>query len=336
MPFISICILSYNRPDQLNDLLNSIDFFNDLEIIVSDDCSPRFHEIRSKVSQFKKHKVKLLKSEINQGYDKNLNKLVTNCSGEWIVFMGDDDTFIEGSLKKISEFLKKNNDLCYVLKSHYLLHEDGYKEPFKYFQKTSYFEPSEQTLVKLFRRSVYIAGFMIKRKLIIPFITSRFDGELNTGLNQIYYLSEVVLKYKSAYLDIPFTQQTKEKRHDVNEKMYDRNLKKFIKREPTIDISINFLKTFNKISSYLDNKHNINVSKQIQLDMSKYIYPSLSIHRDKGLFLFLKYVKEIRKINLDRSKFFYLYVLALTILNKNFCDKLILYIKKLYGYTPNL
>lgn len=336
MPLISICILSYNRPEKLTELLKSIDFLIDLEIIVSDDCSPRFKEIKIEVSKFKKHKVKLLKNKTNQGYDKNLNNLVKNSCGEWIIFMGDDDTFVTGALKKVSNFLKKNNDLCYVLKSHYLLHEDGYKEPFRYFKKTCYFEPSEQTLVKLFRRSVYIAGFIIKRKLILPFITSRFDGELNTGLNQIYYLSEVVLKYKSAYLDIPFTQQTKEKSHDVNEQMYDRNKKQFIKREATLKISIDFLKTFTKISNYLDNKHNINVTKQIQLDMSKYIYPTLSIHRDKGLFYFFKYVNEIRKINLDSSRIFYLYVIALILFNKNLCDKLIIYIKKYYGYTPSL
>ena len=44
-------------------------------------------------------------------------------------------TFCKRFSKKVSKFLKKNNDLCYVLKSHYLLHEDSYKEPFKYSKK---------------------------------------------------------------------------------------------------------------------------------------------------------------------------------------------------------
>lgn len=336
MPFVSICILSYNRPSHLNELLKSIDYFRDLEIVISDDCSPRIKEIEKKVLNFKKYKVKLLKSKINRGYDKNLNNLVKNCSGQWIIFMGDDDTFVKGSLKKVVTFLKKNNDLAYVLKSHYLIHENNYKEPFRYFPKTCFFEPSIETLVKLFRKSVYIAGFMIKRDLILPLITSRFDDKLNTGLNQIYYLSEVVLNHRSAYLDVPFTQQTKEKKHDADDQMYDRNKKQFIKRSPTLNISIDFLKSFNKISSYIDKKYNIDISKKIQLDMSKYIYPTLSIHRDKGLIHFLKYVYELQNINLDRSKIFYLYVIALIIFNKKICDNIIILIKKIYGYTPQL
>ena len=96
MPLISICILSYNRPETINELLNSIDFFDDLEIVISDDCSPRFEEIKNKVLNFKKHKVQLLKNKTNQGYDQNLNNRIRNCKGEWIIFMGDDDIFVEG------------------------------------------------------------------------------------------------------------------------------------------------------------------------------------------------------------------------------------------------
>ena len=128
----------------------------------------------------------------------------------------------------------------------------------------------------------------------------------------------------------------KEKNHDVNDQMYDRKNKQFIKREPTLQISIDFLKTFSKISSFIDHKHKINISDKIKIDMSKYIYPTLAIHRNKGIVSFLKYVNEIRKINLDRSKIFYLYVIALIILNKNICDRVIIYIKKIYGHTPNL
>ena len=96
------------------------------------------------------------------------------------------------------------------------------------------------------------------------------------------------------------------------------------------------MKSFNKISSYIDKKYNIDISKKIQLDMSKYIYPTLSIHRDKGLIHFLKYVSELQNINLDRSKIFYLYVIALIIFNKKICDNIIILIKKIYGYTPQL
>lgn len=333
MKFISICILSYNRPKNLINLLNSIDYFEDLEVIVSDDCSPKIKQIEKELSKFKKFKIRLLKNKINVGYDKNLNKLIKNSNGEWIIFMGDDDEFVKDSLKKIVSFLKKNKDLAYILKCHYLVHENGHKEIFRYFPETKYFEPSSDTLISLFRRSVYIAGFMINRKKIIPYITDKFDGSM---LNQIYYLSEVVLKYRSAYLDVPFTQQTALKQHDKDDVMFDREKKRFVERTATLDISINFLKSFYQISSHIDQKYNLNISNKIRIDMSKYIYPTMSIYRSKGIIFFLKYVFELKKIKLNKSILFYIYVFGLIMFGKNICDSLIKNLKRIIGYTPQI
>ena len=42
-PFFSILIPAYNRPEELKVLIDSIvnQSFNDYEILVSDDCSPK-------------------------------------------------------------------------------------------------------------------------------------------------------------------------------------------------------------------------------------------------------------------------------------------------------
>ena len=116
-------------------------------------------------------------------------------------------------------------------------------------------------MIELYRKSVYIAGFMIRRKEILNLITNQFDGSM---LNQIYYMSEVVLKSPSAYLDIPFTQQYKSHEHNKKDVMYDRKNKVFVKREPTLAISIKFLKSFHTISSYIDNKYSLNCSNLIK------------------------------------------------------------------------
>ena len=110
LPFISICILSYNRPEGIIRLLNTIDLKESIEIIISDDCSPRIFEIENKILKFNKtnkFNLKFYKNSQNQGYDKNLNKLIKKANGEWIIFMGDDDEFVSGALEKIQIYLKK-------------------------------------------------------------------------------------------------------------------------------------------------------------------------------------------------------------------------------------
>jgi abequosyltransferase len=338
MPFISICILSYNRPETLNRLLNSIDtkFKNNIEVVVCEDCSPRHEEIYSVVESYSvkvSNPVRFYQNEQNLGYDGTFNRLMQLAAGEWLIFMGDDDEFVPQAFDKMFVFLKDNPNLGYVMKSHYLIHSKEDVEQFRYFKSTKFFSEGEDAYLKLFRRSVFIAGFTIRRKFAAPFITNRFNG---TMLMQLYLLAEVVLRYPSAYYDEPFTQQYASHAHNLNDVMFDRENKKYIPRKPTLEISLNFLRSFGDITAYIDKVHSLNLSKKIKFDMSKYFYHSLSVHRDSGLLFFLRYVRELNKLGFNASKYYYIYVLLLIFLGRKICDRGIFLIKRMLGYTPQL
>jgi len=337
-PFISICILSYNRPETLQRLLGTIDSIHtsDIEVVVCEDCSPRQLEIRKVVSDFaEKHAypIRLFENERNLGYDATFNQLIHNARGRWLVFMGDDDEFVPMAFDSMYAFLKNHSELGYVMKSHYLIHADRDREKFRYFRSTQFFPPGVNTYVNLFRKSVFIAGFTIRREYIVPFITDRFDG---TMLMQLYLLAEVVLKYPSAYFDEPFTQQYASHAHNSKDVMFDREKKKFIPRRPTLDISLKFLKSFSQITSYIDDRHHLDSTRMIKYDMSKYFYPSLAIHRDAGLGFFLNYVRELNKLGFNASPYYYIYVFMLIVFGRRNCDWGIYSLKRLLGYTPQL
>jgi glycosyltransferase involved in cell wall biosynthesis len=337
-PFVSICILSYNRPETLMRLLKTIDTkkIEDIEIVVCEDCSPRQKEIRQVISEYRElqnYKVIYSENSKNLGYDGTLCELVKNANGAWLVFMGDDDEFVLGALDKVIDFLGQHSELGYVLKSHYLIHEDQKKERFRYFGKSEFFQPGEAAYIELFRKSVFIAGFMIRRDYATPYLTNRFDGTL---LMQLYLLAEVVMRYPSAYLDEPFTQQYASHEHNVGDVMFDREKNTFVPRRPTLDISLNFLKSFSLITEYIDKQHQINSTALIKKDMSKYFYPSLAVHRDAGLRLFFNYVRELNRHGFNASYYYYIYVILLTLLGKRVCDWGIYHLKKLLGSTPRL
>lgn len=337
-PFISICILSYNRPETLQRLLHTIDttHTSDIEVVVCEDCSPRQKEIRAVVSEFAAqlpYPVRHFENERNLGYDGTFNRLVQHASGRWLVFMGDDDEFVPHAFDKMYGFLKEHPDLGYVMKSHYLIHTDREREKFRYFKATEFFPPGVDTYVRLFRRSVFIAGFTIRREYAAPFITDRFDG---TMLMQLYLLAEVVLRHPSAYFDEPFTQQYASHAHNSGDVMFDREKKKFIPRRPTLDISLKFLKSFADITTYIDETHHLDSTRRIKHDMSKYFYPSLAIHRDAGLAFFLNYVRELNKLGFNASAYYYIYVFMLVILGRRICDWGIYSLKRILGYTPQL
>jgi len=333
---ISIAIPSYNRPLELYRFLVSIDSTQSekIEIIICEDKSPKRDEINSEVMKFisqTNYKVKYFENEINLGYDKNLKELISKSSGDFIVFMGDDDTFIPNALDRLITFLDSNRSLGYVLKSHQHIFKDGRIEKFRYFDGNQFFSAGEKTYIELFRKSVFISGFTINRKYIQNLLIDDFDGTL---LFQLYLLAEVAMGYECAYFDTPLTQALEEGVPFFGNSESEKGL--YTPGTITIENSLNFLKGFFKITGYIDAKYHLSSTDKIKTDMSKYFYPSLAIQREKGLKEFFRYIKELNRLGFNITTYYYIYVVALVVLGKKNCDSVIVSLKKTLGKTPKL
>lgn len=336
-PLISICILSYNRPHTLDRLLQSVDAneHEEVEIVVCEDKSPKREEVKNVVDTYKKNSpfsVVYCENEKNLGFDGNVRECIKRSSGSWVVFMGDDDAFIPGALQKLISFIRIHDELGYILRSYRMVYENGPTELFRYYSGNIFFDPGERSYFELFRKSVFISGFTIKRELAMPHLIDIFDGTL---LFQLYLVAEVLLKYPSAYFDEPLTEQ------------YERELSPFFGNSEaekklytpgtvTVENSINFMTGFSKITEYVDKKYNLKSTAFIKKDISKYSYPILSIQRERGIKVFLSYVGKLNKLGFNVTPYYYIYVLSLVLFGKKFCDGAIKLIKSVLGRTPKL
>lgn len=333
---ISICIPSYNRPKELYRLLKSIDSKKKekFEIIICEDKSPKRDEVNAIVKKYiseVEYEVKYFENKINLGYDKNLKELISKSSGNFIVFMGDDDTFIPNAFDKLIVFLEDHNELGYILKSHQFVFKNGKVERFRYFDGNQFFNKGEDTYIELFRKSVFISGFTINRNYIQDLLIDDFDGAL---LFQLYILAEVALKHSCAYFDTPLTEGKEEGVPFFGNSESEKEL--YTPGTITIENSINFLSGFFKITRFIDHKYNLESTQKIKVDMSKYFYPSLAIQREKGLKEFFRYVKELNKLGFNCTTYYYIYMIALTLFGKKACDWIIINLKKILGKTPKL
>jgi len=333
---VTICIPSYNRPAELHRLLKSIDSNSTslVDILVCEDKSPKRKEISDVVTAFKNnttYKVTYIENEHNLGYDKNIQNLVANATGDFIVFMGDDDTFIPGAIDLLIKFLGQNSELGYVLKSHRFHFNNGKTEEFKYFDANTFFEKGIDTYIALFRRSVFISGFIISRHAVKGLQTSQFDGGL---LYQLYLLAETAMHYRCAYFDTPLTQADEEGIPYFGNSEAEKGL--YTPGTITVENSLQFLSGFFDITTFIDKKYNIESTVKIKHDMSKYFYPSLAIQRNKGIKTFLSYVKKLNAMGFNSSFYYYIYVSALTVFGKNICDNTVLTLKRIIGKTPQL
>lgn len=336
MPYLSICIPSYNRYNELERLLYSIDSkkINEIEIIIREDNSPNRKLIRKTVENYKnfsKHNIQYIENEDNFGYDKNLRLCANSASGEWVIFMGDDDIFIEKSLDMYIDFLKKNENLGYVLRRYKEINKFGTVEEFRYSRKNEFFKSGQKSVVKLFRRSVFISGFTFKKKCFNDFLNSEYDGTL---LFQLYIQASVCLTNDSAYCDIPLTQAIEGGIpyfgvSNAEKELYD-------SESITFNNSINFLKQVPKLTRIFDKNFNSSITDKILKDYSKYSYGFLHVHRDKGIREFFKYSKEVKNIGMARTIHYYIYFWLLLILGNKNTKKLIIIIKKIFNKTPIL
>ena len=338
VPLLSICIPSYNRPQQLGELLTSIDCMPaDIEIVICEDLAPKRLEVQAIANAFAQASTYLTRyheNTINRGFDGNLRRLVECAGGEYIMFMGDDDLFVPGALAQFIEFLKQNRDKPYVLRAYLTQHPDGRTEYFRYLPKTTLLKHSEATVAWLFKRSVTICGFTVSRAEALKYSTSDLDGTL---LYQVYLMAQVSLRQDSVYCDIPVAHAVQTFRLD--KQMFgssEAEKSRFTPGSISHDNSINFTKAYFEVTAYLDKQHGTNLTKLVRVDLSKYSYPFLSIQRKRGIPSFLRYAKRLEtEAGLGCTAYYHIYKWTLVMFGEKVCDRLIARIKRAVGHTPN-
>lgn len=338
VPFLSICIPSYNRPRQLGELLASVDCNpTAIEIVICEDLAPKRLEVRAIANAFAQasaYPTHYHENTINRGFDGNLRRLVECAGGDYIMFMGDDDLFVPGALARFIQFLKNNRDKPYVLRAYLTQHPDGRTEYFRYLPKTTLLTHSEATVAWLFKRSVTICGFTVSRAEALKYSTTDLDGTL---LYQVYLMAQVCLRQDSIYCDIPVVHAVQTFRED--RPMFgssDAEKSRFTPGSVSHDNSINFTKAYFEVTAYLDKQHGTNLTKLVRVDLSKYSYPFLSIQRKRGISSFLRYAKRLEtEVGFGCTAYYHVYKWALVLFGEQICDRLIARIKRAVGHTPN-
>lgn len=108
MEKISIAIATYNGEKYLSKLLDSLLVQTVLpdEIIVSDDCS-KDNTVQILEDYSKKLPIRILSNEINLGVNKNFEKAVGMCSGDYILICDQDDVWFPNNIEEKIRILKK-------------------------------------------------------------------------------------------------------------------------------------------------------------------------------------------------------------------------------------
>jgi glycosyltransferase involved in cell wall biosynthesis len=113
-PKVSVCIPTYNRAHYLRATISSVleQDFRDFEVIVSDDGS---HDLTSEVVRsLSDERIRYDRNQQNLGLWGNTNQCLGEASGEYVIFLQDDDSMLPGLLRREVEVLDNHPGVVLV------------------------------------------------------------------------------------------------------------------------------------------------------------------------------------------------------------------------------
>ncbi len=199
---LTIGIASYNRPKELLRCLNSINtkYTDKIEIIVSEDKSPKEREIAEVVNSYKEkstYSVRYNTNQNNLGYDRNLKKLISLSDAKYICLMSDDDMFNQNSMDELIELLDSEKEYGGVYSS--FVFSDT-NEKTRFYDKSFDFTPSEKYASSHIYDSILFSGLIFNVANVKSIDAERF---LNKNYFQVYLFLTCVYKYGGYYMSNP-------------------------------------------------------------------------------------------------------------------------------------
>ena len=338
-PRLSICILAYNRPDELIEVLESIasQGRGDWDVVVSEDCSPRSAEIALGVQRFAAAHSDLAihfsSNDKNLGYDGNLRSVLDKATGQYVLFMGDDDLLAPDALPRVLAALTDPGP-GFLLRAWKSVDKSSGKviDSYRYFDGDRDFAPGIESVAALYRRAVFISGLVFKRELARGFHSDRFDGTL---LYQLYLVGRVLMEAPGRYLDSLVAIRRVGGEHFFGSSEKERG--RFAPRQLLPSHSVAFIRGMLQIARHLDGEACPGVFALIRRDIARYSYPLLEAQACRvGSREFWKYTRELSRLGLGRSAAFWLYFLSLAVLGSEQSNQLLRFAKRLLGHTPVL
>lgn len=310
----SICITSYNRVKELRRLLESVDsvkYASQLEIIVSEDKSPKRLEIQKIFNEYaakSKYETLLNLNESNLGYDNNLRKLINLARGKYIIFMSDDDAFIPKALDLyLDSVLHYDSNLAF---QPFVVEKNYYR---KY--KNSFFIPaSEENAAKhILNDAILFSGLTFKKKVVEGIDAKRF---INTYYFQVYLFLTVLYKLGAHYIDVPLVYCISDGENGYglsdscikNEDLANRN---------SIYSKLEFHKGLIRVLSIFDEEHSVDCKRVFSYEYSLRSLPEMCIAKRMGNRVYKEYITRKESLDIKLTWIYWFYKSCIMFLGGN-------------------
>ncbi len=324
---LSIGITSYKRIKELERCILSVDtkYVDDLEVIVSEDCSPLSKEIGMKVQSLSKivgFKLLFIPNEHNLGYDGNLGAIIRKSHGEYVFFISDDDTIYEGFLDMLIPFLKNPGNDYGVLYSPFVYTSTKKKD--RNYGKDMELTKGLKNCKEHVYDSILFSGLIFKKECVNNLDASRF---LNMNYFQVYMFLKTIYHHGGYYFAQPsiWCVGDGENAYGLSESSGGNEL--LVNRKSVIS-NLEFNKTLIWVIKYFDEEENTDVINAFEKQYSLHSYSGLSMARRMGIQYFKEYWNKMNSLDIKLYPITKVYYYALLVFGSRFSDALTAFARK--------
>jgi glycosyltransferase involved in cell wall biosynthesis len=119
LPKVTFCIITYNQEEYITESIESAfnqDYKGELEYVISDDGSidRTFEIIENIISRFNNKNVLLNRHIKNLGLANNVNYVLNNANGDYVVLADGDDIFMPSRVSQAIEYFLSHPDALIV------------------------------------------------------------------------------------------------------------------------------------------------------------------------------------------------------------------------------
>ena len=324
---LSIGITSYKRVNELERCIRSVDtkYVDDVEIIVSEDCSPLSKEIGVKVEEIKKtckYRLSFMPNDHNLGYDGNLGAIIRKSSGKYVLLMSDDDAIYEGYLDMLIPFLKETKKEYGVLYAPFVYTTTKRKD--RNYGKDLEIEKGEESCKKHIYDSILFSGLIFRKEYVEGYDASRF---LNMNYFQVYLFLKMLKNYGGYYFAHPsvWCVGDGENAYGLSESSGGNEL--LVNRKSVIS-NLEFNKTLIKVIKIFDQEESTNVYSSFEKQYSLHSYSGLSKARRMGKQYYREYWDKLNSLDVKLTPIVRFYYYLLLILGADMSDNITSLAKK--------
>lgn len=332
---LSVCIPAYNRAEFMVPLLDSLRMQQEFiyEVVVCEDLSPERDLISSIIRDYRlsypSFPLRYIENEKNLGYDANLRRLLESSSGDYCLFMGNDDILLAGALKRIHDVLNTNENIGVISRAYnwFSGSADNVIDTVRHLPSDKLFEAGTNAISFFFRRVGVLSGLVFKRSEAIELSTDRYDGHL---YYQMYLTATLLKKMRGFYISSVQTSSRDGIVPDFGNA--DAEKKNFKPGEYVYSARVYMVRGLLNIAKDCDTDGEL--FNAVKNDICNYFYPYI---RDQLSLPFTHYIKMVRMfmdIGLSDKYMFWCYITIGYVLKKRGFDYAIKCVRNALGHTP--